>query len=219
MDQIIHRVKNSGMGIRLSTGAIKIVCYADDAMILAECEDDLQRLLYSFFLEACKFNMQISIPKTKSMATSEEPKRCKLVFADQPIEQVMSFSYLGVEISSNQDRTHEVRKQADKACRVAGALRDVIFNNKHISKHSRARIYNTCVRPIETRADKKRTKSILRTTEMKILRTISGYTLRDRKGNTAIREECQTQVIVKWGRKRRRYWNDHVSRIARIARD
>ncbi|KAH1028549.1 hypothetical protein HUJ05_001896 [Dendroctonus ponderosae] len=61
---------------------------------------------------------------------------------------------------------------------------------------------------IETRADNKRTKSILKTTEMKILRTISGYTLRDRKRNIAIRDECQTQNIVKWGRKRRRYWND-----------
>ncbi|XP_045466583.1 uncharacterized protein LOC123675283 [Harmonia axyridis] len=168
--------------------------------------------------------MQISITKTKSIVTSKGPKRCKLLFADQPIEQVMSFSYLDVEISSNPDRTHEICKQADKACRVAGALRDVIFNNKHMSKHSKARIYKTCVRPImtygiETRAHNKKTKSILRTTEMKILRTISdGYTLRDRKRNTAIREECQTRDIFKWGR------NDHVSRmdagrIARIARD
>ncbi|XP_045461035.1 uncharacterized protein LOC123671322 [Harmonia axyridis] len=124
--------------------------------------------------------MQISITKIKSMVISKEPERCKLVIADQPIEQVMSFSYLGVEISSNQDRKHEVRKQADKACRVVGALRDVILNNKHMSKHSKAMIYKTCVRPImtygiETRADNKRTKSILRTTEKKILRTICVY--------------------------------------------
>ncbi|XP_044760904.1 uncharacterized protein LOC123318360 [Coccinella septempunctata] len=173
--------------------------------------------------------MQISTTKTKSLVISKEPKRCKLVVADQPIEQVMTFSYLGVQISSNQDRTYEVREQASKACRMAGALRDVIFNNKYMSKQSKTRIYKTCVRPImtyaiETRADNKRTKSILRTTEMKILRTISGYTLRDRKRNTAILEECQVQDIVKWGRARRRYWNNHNSRmnaerIAKIARD
>ncbi|XP_044754993.1 uncharacterized protein LOC123313947 [Coccinella septempunctata] len=139
------------------------------------------------------------------------------------------FSLKRTEISSNQDRTYEVREPANKACRVASALRDVIFNNKYMSKHSKTRIYKTCVRPImtyaiETRADNKRTKSILRTTEMKILITISGYTLRDRKRNTAILEECQIQDIVKWGKARRRYWNNHVSRmntgrIAKIARD
>lgn len=86
----------------------------------------------------------------------------------------MSFNVLGVKISSNQNRTHDVSKQADKAGR------DVIFNNKNMCEISKVKIYKTCVLPfmtqgIETRADKKRTESVLRMTKINILRTISGY--------------------------------------------
>lgn len=42
MDQIKHLGKNSEMG----AGAIKITWYADDAVIVSECEDELQRLIF-----------------------------------------------------------------------------------------------------------------------------------------------------------------------------
>ena len=72
----------------------KIVCYADDAVLIAKNEDDLQRMLFEFNKAATKYNMSISIPKTKSMTISKEPIRCKLALNGQPIKQVMSFEYL-----------------------------------------------------------------------------------------------------------------------------
>ncbi|XP_057671236.1 uncharacterized protein LOC130902968 [Diorhabda carinulata] len=68
------------------------------------------------------------------------------------------------------------------------------------------------------------TQRKLRTTEMKTLRTIMGYTLNDRQRNTDIREKCETDDIVRWVRKRRREWNQHVNRmttdrIAKIVRN
>ena len=49
--------------------------YADDIALIADTEDDLQRLLYNFHLSCLKFNMKISINKTKVMAISKEPLR------------------------------------------------------------------------------------------------------------------------------------------------
>lgn len=46
MDQI-DCVTNYGREYNLNTGAIKIICYKDDAVIVAEDQDDLHRLLYS----------------------------------------------------------------------------------------------------------------------------------------------------------------------------
>lgn len=43
-------VKISALGYRMRTGDIKIVCYADNAILISEYEDDLQRLLYAFYL-------------------------------------------------------------------------------------------------------------------------------------------------------------------------
>lgn len=44
INKITQKVKNSGHEYKLSTGALKMVCYADDVVLLSENEDDLQRL-------------------------------------------------------------------------------------------------------------------------------------------------------------------------------
>jgi hypothetical protein len=48
----------------------------------------------------------------------------------------------------------------------------------------------------ETRAETSISKRLLRTNEMKIIRTITGHSLRDRKRSTEIREECKVTYIV-----------------------
>lgn len=84
-----------------------------------------------------------------------------------------------------------------------------------MNKRTKVKIYKIFVRlttyAIETRADNKRTKRILVTTEIKILE----YTLRHMKRNIVISHECKVEDIVSWGRKFRRDWNDHVDRMAR----
>lgn len=68
---------------------------------------------------------------------------------------------------------------------------------------SKVRIYKTCIRPIMAYASKTRTettvtKKMLRTTEMRTLRFIADYTLRDRKRNEEVRSICNIQDIVRW---------------------
>ncbi|KAI4472235.1 hypothetical protein M0802_017027 [Mischocyttarus mexicanus] len=48
---------------------------------------------------------------------------------------------------------------------------------------------------------------------MNILRPIVGKTRKDRIRNTSIRKECDIQDIIKWGRVRRRNWDEHISRM------
>lgn len=227
MNRIITDTKNASRGFRTHNGETTILCYADDAVLISENEDELQRLLHQFYLTATRYNMMISMPKTKFLVIAKEPIRCKLAVKDEIIEQVMSFKYLGVEISSSQDRKKEVQDQINKAARISGCLKEIIWRNKY--REAKIRICKTYVRPImtyaaETRADTKKTKSMARTTEMWTLRAITGHTLRDRVLSTAIREACDVPDIVRWMRQRRREWNDHVSRMgeermARIARD
>lgn len=49
-----------------------IVCYADDAVLLAEIEDDLQRMLYRFNQTTREYNIQIFTSKTKALTISKE---------------------------------------------------------------------------------------------------------------------------------------------------
>ncbi|XP_045477896.1 uncharacterized protein LOC123683044 [Harmonia axyridis] len=165
-----------------------------------------------------KFNMMISAEKTESMVISKEPIRCKLAVHDKPIRQTLHCKYLGVEISSHMNVYQEVRAQANKASRISGCLRDMIWRNEHMTAESKVRIYKTVVRPIltyaaETRAETATTKSLLRSTEMRILRTIEGVTLRDQIRSSVIRDELKVQDVVRFVRSRRRNWRDHVDRM------
>ena len=65
MNEIIKKVRLSN-GYHLGDTEIKILCYADDAVIIAEDENDLQRLLHTFYTTAKNYNMM----------TSKEPLRC-----------------------------------------------------------------------------------------------------------------------------------------------
>lgn len=229
MDRIIERVRKVKHGYRLGRHLLKIVCFADDAALLADTEDGLQWLLQAFKSEAEELNMKISIKKTKSMVISREPRRCKLVVDDNIIEQVSDFSYLGVKISSWGNLAGVVREQVNKSARVAGALNSLIWRNQFMTSQCKVRVYKTCVRPImtyavETRADTSETKRMMRTNEMRTLRAITGNTLRDHRRSEEIREECGILDVVRWSRARRRYWNEHVSRmgderLAKIARN
>uniref|UniRef100_A0AAR5PIG0 Reverse transcriptase domain-containing protein n=1 Tax=Dendroctonus ponderosae TaxID=77166 RepID=A0AAR5PIG0_DENPD len=150
---------------------IKIMCYADDAALLAESEDDLQRL---FNRTANSLNMEISPTKTKCLTTSKTSLRCKLELAGRIIEQKIKFNYLGAEHSGFGNIEVEVKDQATKAIRIAACLY-VIWCNKSMGTDAKSRIYKTVVRPVmtyaaESRPETAKNKRLLATAEMKILR-------------------------------------------------
>jgi hypothetical protein len=95
-------------GYPLRDENVNIVCYADDATLIADNEDDLQRLLTRCSQSCTKFGLKIS-KKTKSLIISKEPLHCKLQVYNTTTEQVTSFNYLGVQITSSKDLTTKVR--------------------------------------------------------------------------------------------------------------
>ena len=104
----------------------------------------------------------------------------------------MNFKYLGVTITSSRDLEKEVKAQTFKASLISGYLRDIIWRNKYMSVNNKTRINKTYVRPImtyaiETRAENSTTKR--RTTEMRILRGVTGCSLGDHIRSNDIRTQ------------------------------
>ena len=99
-------------------------------------------------------------------------------------------------------------KQAAKALRISGCLNDAIWNNKHLRKEAKVRIYKSVVRPIltyvaETRPETAKTTQILEAAEKRMLRRISNLTLFDGEKSDDIREACGIQKISEWIRRRK----------------
>jgi hypothetical protein len=67
-----------------------LIRYTEDAVLIADNEDNLQRLLHQFTISCQKCNTNISTNKTKTVELSKGPLRCKLEIQGKMIEQVMS---------------------------------------------------------------------------------------------------------------------------------
>ena len=74
--------------------------FADDQIMMATSEDELQTTAYHLNIMARKYRMTTSSTKTKSMATcGNHIQRVKVVTNENIIEQVTYFKYLGYCIS------------------------------------------------------------------------------------------------------------------------
>lgn len=67
--------------------------------LIAENEDDRQRLLHQFKISAKKFNVKILGGKNKAVIVSKEPIRRKLGIDNQIIEKVMDIKYTRTQLS------------------------------------------------------------------------------------------------------------------------
>ena len=84
-------------GIQLNTRKlVNTILHADDHILIATSEDELQTMAYHLNLIARKYKMTISSKKTKSMAMwGNHMQRVQIVINDNIIEQVTDFKYLG----------------------------------------------------------------------------------------------------------------------------
>jgi hypothetical protein len=88
-------------GLQLNNrNLVNAILYADDQILMATSEDELQIMAYLLNLIARKYKMAISSTKTKSMVMcGNHIQRAKIVINDNPIEEVTDFKYLGYCIS------------------------------------------------------------------------------------------------------------------------
>ena len=125
MNEIIKNLRDL-QGYPLGDETVNTICYADDVTLIADNEDDLQRLLNRFSHSCAKFDLKISPTKTKSLIISKIPLNCNSPVNNTKVEQVTSLNYFGVQITSSKDLTTEVRHQAIKASGISGCLNETI---------------------------------------------------------------------------------------------
>jgi hypothetical protein len=74
--------------------------FADDQVLLAKSEDDLQYSVHNLNKTASKFSMEINVEKTIVMAfRGMEPVISKICINNKTLKQQNTFNYLGYNIS------------------------------------------------------------------------------------------------------------------------
>ncbi|KAJ4450970.1 hypothetical protein ANN_02405 [Periplaneta americana] len=138
MDEIIRLwCEEYKLGIQISSSIrLNTILFADDQVLVANSEDNLQMGVFKLnkIIEEC--GMKISPEKNKIMAfEGTNPIRSKIVVENVILEQMNSFSYLGCNISykGENDRLSEKKPESSTENYTALALNGSMENTGKLS--------------------------------------------------------------------------------------
>jgi hypothetical protein len=118
--------------------------FADDQVLLAKSEDDLQYSVYNFNKIASEFSTEINVEKTRVMVfRGMEPIRSKICINNKTLKQQNTCNYLGYNISYEGEKYLNIK--AANLVKVLGIINQM-FKPSLVSRHTRIHIYRTLAR-------------------------------------------------------------------------
>ena len=118
--------------------------YADDTTLMAESEEELKSLLMKVKEESEKVGLELSIQKTKIMAsgpiTSWE-------IDGETVETMSHFIFLGSKITADGDCSHEIKRRLLLGRKVMTNL-DGILKSRDITLSTKVRLVKAMVLPV-----------------------------------------------------------------------
>ena len=142
-------MRNAGLeeaqaGIKIAGRNINHLRYADDTTLRAESEEELKSLLMKVKEKSGKAGLKLSIQKTKIMASVPITS---WQIEGEKIETVKDFIFLGSEITSDSDCSHEIKRQMLLG-RKAITNTDSIFKSRDITLPTKVHIVKAMVFPV-----------------------------------------------------------------------
>lgn len=224
MDDVIKAAERKSKKVhigfnKLTPVSVTVCAFADDVMICAAKEKELQENLQIWEEELKKRNMKINTNKTKVMVLSKENKEINLEISQSKIEQVDVFKYLGVLIDREGNMENEINERITKATRLYHSLNKAFIGKKEINRKTKMTVYKTIFRPIlmygsESWVLTNTMKSKIQAIDMKYLRRVKGITRRNRIRNELVREELEIEPVNNIIVKQKLKWFGHMCRMS-----
>ena len=108
-----------------------ILLFADDTLLLAASQDELQHMLNKLCIYCKKWNITVNTDKTKVMLfnLSTRPEQLNIYFDETLSENASNFIYFGVTVSSNGIFFQAQKHLPEQASKALFALRN-LFDGK-----------------------------------------------------------------------------------------
>ena len=117
--------------------------YADDTVLIAETEKDLQHILDKVIKESGSLGLALNAKKTYSMTVSKKqiPPKCTLTASGIEIKHVENFNYLGSFLTSDGKSDCEIKRRIALSKEAFSKKRSVLTSS-NITMSTRQRILN-----------------------------------------------------------------------------
>jgi hypothetical protein len=211
-------LQESEIGVNISGFTINNLRFADDIVIIAETQDELQTLVNRVQEASSNFGLKINISKTQVQVISKQKQTLTISIDTQKLEQVPTFVYLGGTITEIGTCEEDVKNRISKAVGAVQRLHN-IWQSNDIRKETKLQLYHTLILSIllygsETWTLKKEDERRLLSFEMACLRKFLGITRLDKIRNQIIRDtlDHQKTVIDTISERRLKYFG-HILRM------
>ena len=142
-------MRNAGLeeaqaGIKIAGRNINNLRYADDTTLIAESEEELKSLLIKVKEESEKVGLNLSIQKTKIMASGPTTS---WEIDGETVETVSDFILGGSKITADGDRSNEIKRRLFLGRKVMSSL-DSIFQSRDITLPTKVHLVKAVVFPV-----------------------------------------------------------------------
>ena len=131
-DLALH-LKESNIGIELDeTTLVNVLCYADDIVLIAKCENDLQSLINIVSDWCLKWRLEINLAKTNIMHVRHPRKpqtKFSFQFDGRPVPFCKQYKYLGLTINEHLDFQKNLSILGDSANRALSSIISKMIKN------------------------------------------------------------------------------------------
>ena len=134
-------------GIQIGGRRVTNLRYADDIILLARSEIELQEMVDRLDTASKKYSLLINEEKTKTMTTNGTS--CNIRINNNILEQVTTFPYLGSLITSDTGCSKDIRSRLAKGSSIAKTLKN-IWQNHGIGTPTKIRLLKALVWPVAT---------------------------------------------------------------------
>ncbi|KAK3567087.1 hypothetical protein QTP86_009780 [Hemibagrus guttatus] len=204
---MLYRRSQGLEGVRFGDHRISSLIFADDVVLLASSNLDLQHALGHFAAECEAAGMRVSTSKSEAMVLDRKKVVCTLQVGGEVLPQVEEFKYLGVLFTSEGRMDRETDQCTDM-------YRSVVVK-KELSRKAKLSIYQSIYVPTLTYGHElwvmtERVRSRIQAAEMSFLHRVAGRSLRDRVRSSVTREELGVEPLLLHIERGQFRWLEHL---------
>ena len=151
INELAKEINSLNLGVKHGNVNLSILLYADDMVLVAEKEDDLQHMLNKMHEWCCKWRLKVN--ESKSNIVHFRPCRTKQTtftfkYGQKDLSLVNEYKYIGVILDENLTYASCSKTLADSAGRALGAVISKFKQFKEVGYHTFTKMFNTCVVPV-----------------------------------------------------------------------
>lgn len=144
---IVEQVREDGDGVRVGELRTPVLLFADDMVLMAEGEEELERLVRKVKEYCDEWRLQVNVSKTKVMVVSRNGgKVARVMYGEEELECVNKYPYLGTLFSSDGKWEAEVERRRQAGRAALCSLNQQVVWNRDVPIHVKKSIFDALVK-------------------------------------------------------------------------